>query len=95
MLKIITYFYEDMQAEVRIDGALSESFRVRNGLHQGCTLAPTLFNLFFSAVVSTWRTDCVEVGVNVLSCPGRKLVGDKIVKSQLAECWIHVFKCII
>ena len=38
----------------------------------------------FSAVVSTWRTDCVEVGVNVLSCPGRKLVGDRTTKSWLA-----------
>ena len=84
MLKIIASFHEDMQAEVRIGGVLSESFRVRNGLRQGCTLAPTLFNLFFSAVVSTWRTDCVEVGVNVLSRPGRKLVGDRTAKSQLA-----------
>ena len=63
---------------------MSESFRVRNGLRQGCTLAPTLFNLFLSAVVSTWRSDCVEVGVNVLSRPGRKLVGDKTAKSWLA-----------
>ena len=84
MLKIIASFHEDMQAEVRIGGVLSESFRVRNGLRQGCTLAPTLFNLFFSAVVSTWRTDCVEVGVNVLSRPGRKLVGDRTAKSRLA-----------
>ena len=71
----ITSFHEDMQAEVRIGGA--ESFRVRNGLRQGSTPAPTLFNLFFGAVVSTWRTDCIEVGVNVLSRPaGRKLIGD-------------------
>ena len=27
-------------------GALSEPFRVRNGLLQGCTLAPKLFNIF-------------------------------------------------
>ena len=40
------------------------NLRVRNGLRQGCTLAPTLLT-FFSAVVSTWRTECVEVGVNV------------------------------
>ena len=54
-----------------------------NGLRQGCTLAPTLFNLFFSAVVSTWRDDCNKVGIDVLSSPGRKLVGDRTVKSQL------------
>ena len=72
-LNVTDYYiiYEDMQAEVRIGGILSEYFRVRNGLHQKYTLAPTLFNLFVSTVVSTWRTDCVEVGVDVLSHPGR------------------------
>ena len=35
--------------------------------------------------MSTWRTDCVEVGVNVLSHPGiRKLVGDRTAKTRLA-----------
>ena len=49
-----------------------------------CTLAPTLFNLFFSAAVSTWGTDCVEVGVNVLSHPEREIFGDRTAKSRLA-----------
>ena len=84
MLKITTSFHGDMQAEVRICGTLSESFRVRNSPCQECTLAPTLFNLFFSAVESTWRTDCVEVGVNVLSHPGREIFGDMTAKSRLA-----------
>ena len=54
---------------------------------QRCTLVPTLFNFFFSAEVSTWRTDCVEVGADVLSHLGivcRKLVGDRTAKSRLA-----------
>lgn len=54
---------------------------------QGCTLVPTLFNFFFSAEVSTWRTDCIEVGMDVLSHLGivyRKLVGDRTGKSRLA-----------
>ena len=44
----------------------------------------SVFNFFFSAVVSTWRTDCVKVGADVLSHPGRKLVGDETAKSRLA-----------
>ena len=35
MLQIIWPFHEDMQAEVKVGGALSESFAVRNGLQQG------------------------------------------------------------
>jgi len=46
-------------------------------------LAPILFNLYFSAIVSYWRSDCVEVGIEVLSRPGRKLVGDWMVKFRL------------
>ena len=65
-----------MHAVVRVGGTLSECFEVRNGLRQGCTLAPALFNLYFSAVVTTWRCDCDKVGVDVLSHPRRKLVGD-------------------
>ena len=47
MLKIITWlnFDEDMQAEVRIGDALSESFSVKNGLCQGFTLASKLLNI--------------------------------------------------
>ena len=33
---------------------------------------------------STWRTDCVEVGVNELSHPGREIFGDRTAKSRLA-----------
>ena len=84
ILKIITSFHEDMQAEVRIGGALSEFFRVRNGLRQGCILAPIPFNLFVSAVVSTLKNDRVEFGVDVLSRHRWKSVGDRTAKSWLA-----------
>ena len=47
----------------------------------------TLSNLFFSAVVSTWRDDCDEEDIDVLSCPGRKLVSDWTSKS-----WLNVVK---
>ena len=45
-------------------------------LRQGCTLASPLFNLYFSAEVTTWRCDCDEVGGDVLSRPRRKPVSD-------------------
>ena len=83
MLRIVRSFHEDMQAEVRVGGVLSDTFKVRSGLRQGCTLAPMLFIIYFGAVVSTWRDDCVDIGVDVLSRPGRRLVGDRTAKSRL------------
>ena len=71
------------EAEVRVGGVLSDTFRVRSGLRQGCTLAPTLFIIYFGAVVATWRDDCGDVGIDVLSRPGRRLVGDRTAKSRL------------
>jgi len=51
MLKIVRSFHGGMHAVVKVGGSVSECFGVKNGLRQGCTLVPTLFNLYFSAVV--------------------------------------------
>ena len=74
-----------MHAKVRVDSHITENLEVQNGLRQGCTLAPTLFNIYISAVVANWRDRYEEVGVNVLYKHGRKLLGDRFVKSRLKE----------
>ena len=85
MLRIIKSFHEGMRAEVRVGTSTTDSIEVRNGLRQGCTLAPTLFNIYYSAVVENWRNRCPVAGVNVRYKHGRKLVGDRTAKSRLAE----------
>ena len=40
-----------MMANVSIGGEVSESFRVTNGVKQGCVLAPTLFSIFLTAML--------------------------------------------
>ena len=72
-----------MQAVVRVGGQLTDNFQVNNILRQGCTLSPTLFNLFFSVVVAHWRHLCPDAGVQVKHKHGRKLVGDRTAKSRL------------
>ena len=52
MLSVIGSFHEDMTAMVRVVDDLTEDIEVTNGLRQGWTLAPALFNLYFSAVVA-------------------------------------------
>lgn len=75
MLNIIRSFHDNMKAEVRVGDMVTHSIRVRNGLWQGCTLAPVLFNLYFNAVMACWRSRCPHAGVTVKFKHGRKLVG--------------------
>ena len=48
---IIEALHTGMMATVNVGGEVSESFRVTNGVKQGCVLAPTLFSIFLSAML--------------------------------------------
>ena len=51
VVSLIQSFHDGMKAQVRVSGALLEDIDVENGLRQGCSLAPTLFNLYAAVVV--------------------------------------------
>ena len=51
LLSIICSFYVDMSAAILVKGHHSDSFTVRNGVWQGCTIIPVLFNVYFCAMV--------------------------------------------
>ena len=63
MVKMVRSLHEGMKAEVRVGEKKSGSIKVNNGLRQGCTLAPTLFNIYFSMVISDWRARCKQLGL--------------------------------
>ena len=48
---MIEALHTGMMATVNVGGEVSESFRVTNGVKQGCLLAPTLFSIFLSAML--------------------------------------------
>ena len=74
LLRLVKSCHEGMCAEVRVGSTTTEEFEVRNGIRQGCTLAPTLFNIYISAGVANWQIESPEAGVAVLYEHGRKLV---------------------
>lgn len=84
MLNVVKSFHHGMQAEVQVGSTTTESFEVKNG-RQGCTLAPSLFNIYFSGMVAGWRAKYAGEGMSVLYKLGRKLVGDCTAKSRLDE----------
>ena len=52
LLRMITSFHEDMQGTIQYDGSSSTPFSIKSGVKQGCVLAPTLFGIFFSLLLS-------------------------------------------
>ncbi|XP_070207983.1 uncharacterized protein [Littorina saxatilis] len=51
-IALVQQFHEGMQARVQDSGETSDPFPVTNGVKQGCVLAPTLFSLMFSAMLT-------------------------------------------
>ena len=63
-ISMVQQFHAGMQAQVQDNGETSEPFPVTNGVKQGCVLAPTLFSLVFSAMLTNaFRDD--DVGIDL------------------------------
>ena len=52
IITMIHQFHDGMMAHVVDDSETSKEFPVSNGVKQGCVLAPTLFSLMFSAMLT-------------------------------------------
>ena len=48
---MIEALHTGIMANVTVGGEVSESFKVTDGVNQGCVLAPTLFSIFLSAML--------------------------------------------
>ena len=51
-IAMVRQFHDGMQARVQNDGEYSDSFPVTNGVKQGGVMAPTLFSMMFSAMLT-------------------------------------------
>ena len=61
LLSVISSFHDNMKGTVSYNGATSEPFEIRSGVKQGCVLAPTLFSIFFSVMLSYASTEGVHL----------------------------------
>ena len=62
-INMVRQFHDGMQASVRDDGKTSKPFPVTNGVKQGCVLAPTLFSMYFTAMLSDAFREDDDVGI--------------------------------
>ena len=51
-IAMVTQFHDGMSARVQNDDEFSYPFPVTNGVKHGCVLAPTLFRMMFSAMLT-------------------------------------------
>ena len=63
-ISMVQQFHAGMKAQVQDNGETSEPFPVSNGDKQGCNLAPTLFSLMFSAMLTDAFRDG-DVGIDL------------------------------
>lgn len=57
-VRMITELHRDMKARFTFNGTLSDEIPIDNGVKQGDILAPTLFSIYFSALLSHAFNDC-------------------------------------
>ena len=76
LVQLLESFHSNMSAQVVVNGTGLEEIGVANGLRQGCTMAPVLFNLFACAVMERWIEHLDNhpgVGVHILSLQDKRL----------------------
>uniref|UniRef100_A0A8C5N4G5 Reverse transcriptase domain-containing protein n=1 Tax=Leptobrachium leishanense TaxID=445787 RepID=A0A8C5N4G5_9ANUR len=62
-LSWIDAIYDNPTGRVRVNGALTDSFQVRNGTRQGCPLSPLLFALTLEPLLSSIRLNPLITGI--------------------------------
>ena len=64
-INMVRQLHDGMLARVLDDGESSDAFPVTNGVKQGCVLAPTLFSMMFSAMLSDAFRDDMETSMKI------------------------------
>ncbi|KAJ1160521.1 hypothetical protein NDU88_001023 [Pleurodeles waltl] len=72
-ISTVGQFHDGMLARVLDDGDFSDAFPVTNGVKQSCVLAPMLFSMMFSAMLSDAFCDDEETSIKVRYRPDGRL----------------------
>ena len=71
IIKLLQSMYNKIQSCVKKQGVISESFNCNKGTRQGCSLSPTLFNIYVNDLekcINSEDCDPVKVGQQATGC---------------------------
>ena len=81
LIALVFSFHDGMQVCVQDDGESPEPILVNNGVKQGCVLAPALFSIMFSAMLTdTFKDD--SSGIDIPYRTDRKLLNLRRLKAK-------------
>ena len=72
LVRTIEQLYDKATGAVQMNGSIGEWFRTTVGVRQGCSLSPTLFNIFLKRIMS----DALEEHDGKVSIGGRNINND-------------------
>jgi len=55
LLKAIVDIYTQNKIVIKCSNKLSKPVEINKGVHQGCPLSPTLFNIYLGEVITKWQ----------------------------------------
>ena len=65
LIELIGALYDGTSAQVKVDNELSNEFKIRTGLRQGCLLSPCLFNIYMDYVVKIATSELANIGIKI------------------------------
>jgi len=84
-VRMISELHRNMKARFTFNGTLSDEISIDNGVKQGDILAPTLFSIYFSALLSYAFSDC-DSGVYIKFRTTRKLFNLRRFEAKTKVC---------
>ena len=65
IIRAIKRLYENSFSKIKIGKQLSSGFYVTKGLRQGCSLSPTLFQIYIQNALENWQKKCARMGLEM------------------------------
>ena len=78
---VIKKMYESYRSVVLLEGEKSDSFDVKQGMAQGCSLSPILFSVFINDLLK--EVEQAELGIQLSS---GKIVGGMLFVDDYCRC---------